>query len=458
MNELPGTIRSVLRRLRCLLAVGVFLDSWPRWAAASLLLAGIATLSCRLWFPGAAAGLPLLWIAPALAGIPAFIQSARRWYRSDQIAAIADSLGGGQGTLLAVMETHDRAWIDSRAIEKFSAFQFPRFHLWRRLALIVPAAAFLAIAFMLPQRIPAAANTVLANDIATDLKTKLEELKKQDLIAPSEEKELRAEIERIRKDSLDRVDASTWEASDSMREKFAAKISENQDAMKWAADVLSRFGKSGESAGANAENSSADELEKAINKLAQSGMLAKAPEQLQKLLGGKAALEGGKAQFSKDPQSLKELAAALASYLKDRAETCLLGDRAGNLPGVSQRNGVSRFDPSEYPPFNYDRGPDGDGKGGVGGLNRGRGDADLTWGKESLGIDRFKSQPLPPGSYRSPDEWKPLAVSPGAPSESPEISAASSGIQYAGAAGQSAWRRSLAPRHYSAVKKYFDNK
>jgi hypothetical protein len=353
-----------------------------------------------------------------------------------------------------LIETQDRAWIYFYAIKKFSTFPFPRFHVWRRLAMLAPAAAFLIVAWMLPQRIPAAANTVLANDIAAELKTKLEELKKQDMIAPSEEKELQAEIERIRKDSLERVDASTWEASDSMREKFAAKISEKQDAMKWAADALSRLPKSGEFGSANAgESGSANadaqvgELGAAIDKLARTGMLANAPKELQQLLGGKNAIAGGKAQLPKDAQSLKKLAASLKNYL---------GDQGKKFCDIAQRNGVSRFDPSKYPPFNDKGGPDGDGNPGTGGLNRGRGDADLTWGKESQGFDRFKSQSLPPGSYRSPDEWAPFAIMPGAPKTSPELSGASSGMQY-DAVAQSAWRRSLAPRHYSAVKKYFDN-
>jgi hypothetical protein len=444
--DLPVPIRSVLRRLRCLLAIGVFLDFWPRWAAAALLLAGIVAVSCRLWFPGAAIELPLLWLAPAIAVVPALIQSTRRLYMPDQIAAIADSLSGGHGTLLAFLETRDPRWVDSFWIRKIVNFPFPRFHLGRRLVPLAPAAAFLAIALMLPQHIPAAANTVLANDIAAELKTKLEELKKQDWITSSEEKELQAEIERIRKDSLERVDASTWEASDLMREKFADKIYEKQDAMKWAADALAQFAKSGESGGAGADMH-AGELGTAIDKLAHAGMLAEAPEELQKLLGGRDAIAGGKARLPKDAQSLKKLAEALSKYLSERA---------GKFIRTEQRNGVCKFDPSEYPEFYNNSGPDGDGKPGTGGLNRGRADADLTWGEESKAFDNFKSQALPPGSYRSPDEWAPVAMLPGAPNETPEPGIASSGVQYKAGAGLSAWRRSMAPRHYSAVKKYFD--
>jgi hypothetical protein len=127
MSPFPDPVRSVLRRLRYRLDIGVFLDIWPCWAVAGLLLAGIVVLICRLWFPGAAFGLPLLWIAPIIAGIPALIQSARHFYRPDHIAAIADSLSGGQGTLLALLETQDPAWMDFREIENFRRSRFPVF-------------------------------------------------------------------------------------------------------------------------------------------------------------------------------------------------------------------------------------------------------------------------------------------------------------------------------------------
>jgi hypothetical protein len=46
---------------------------------------------------------------------------------------------------------------------------------------------------------------------------------------------------------------------------------------------------------------------------------------------------------------------------------------------------------------------------------------------------------------------------PGAPKESPEADGRAAAQAYAGTAGQAAWRRTLSPRHYGAVKKYFDN-
>ena len=82
-------------------------------------------------------------------------------------------------------------------------------------------------------------------------------------------------------------------------------------------------------------------------------------------------------------------------------------------------------------------------------------DAPLTWGKETSPFDRFKAKALPPGAARSPDDWAPVVELPGAPQGTPERSTPSAAREYAAAAGQTAWRRALAPRHQSAVKKYF---
>jgi hypothetical protein len=111
-------------------------------------------------FASAASILPWLWIAPLLALIPALILCARHAYRPAEIAALADSLDGGHGTLLTIFETG--------AAHPFtmSQFRMPRLRPWRKLSAVLAAAGFLVVALLVPQRIPAAdGRTVLANDV-----------------------------------------------------------------------------------------------------------------------------------------------------------------------------------------------------------------------------------------------------------------------------------------------------
>jgi hypothetical protein len=441
MKEMPVLARPALRRLARRLALGLFLDVWPRWAVASLLLAGLVALVCRMFLPGAASHLHWLWLAPVLAALPALTTCLRRAYRPAEVVALADWLNGGKGMLLTLLETNDLAWAESPMAERAWTFSLPRLRPWRKLAALPPALAFTAAAWWLPQRIPQGTHAVLADDIAANLMATMAELKQQELITPDEEKKLEEEVERIRRGAEERVDAASWEAADALRDRVAAGVFEKQNAVRWAEESLARYAAAAR-AGANADAISeahVAELTKALEKLGQSGLLASAPADLQRLL------KGGK--LPTDAASLRALMGSLSKHLAEA------NGRFGSLARLGKEAG--RFNPSEFP-LDSGQSPDADGQPGRGGVTRGRGDAPLTWGKESLPFDRFKAQALPPGAARSPDDWAPVVELPGTPGESPEQSVPSAARQYAGVAGQSAWRRTLAPRHQSAVKKYFE--
>ena len=439
LQDLPGPVRSPLRRLARRLALGLFLDLWPAWAAASLLVAGLFALACRMLVPEASPYLRWLWLVPVLTAIPALLVSARRAYRPHDVAAVADWLNGGDGMLLAFAETRDPAWLP--AAERALRFSLPRVQPWRKLRALPVAAAFLAATVWLPQRVPRQPTTVLADEIAGGLSATVVELKQQNLITPEDEKRLEEEIDRIRRGAEQRVDASSWEAADTLREKLAADLTAKQNAVQWAQESLARYAAAAQAGGPDdaRTQAAAAELTSALEKLAQSGALASAPADVQQ------ALRGGK--LPADPKALRELAASVSKFLRDSQGRFSAVSRLGKEFG--------RFDPSEFPLDHSQTSRDGDGRPGRGGVSRGRADAELTWGKETALFDKFKAQPLPPGAARSADDWSPIVELPGTPQASPQPGAASAARSYAAAAGQAAWRRSLAPRHQSAVKKYF---
>jgi hypothetical protein len=442
MTAMPLSVQRALRGLARRLAVGLFLDVWPAWAAASLIAAGLVVLICRLLVPAAAPHLPWLWLAPVLAALPAFVICMRRAYGPAEIVALADSLTGGHGTLLALHETNDSVWPESALAARAYTIPLPRLRPWRKLALLPPALALMAAAFWLPQRLPQASDTILSNDIAGNLTTTLAELKQQELVTPVEEEKLQEEIERLRRSAEERVDASAWEAADTLRDKMVAEVSAKQDAVKWAQESLARYAaasKGGASTDALAAAQVA-ELTAALERLKQQGLLAGAPADLQKMLSG--------GKLPTDAASLRELMAALDKHLTGKSQ------KIGDLARLGKAFG--RFDPSEFKNgAGEGTGADGEGRPGRGGITRGRGDADLTWGKETAAFDKFKTTALPPGAARSPDDWAPVADMMGAPEEAAVLSTSSAGRQYADVAGSTAWRRTLAPRHQSAVKKYF---
>jgi hypothetical protein len=437
---MPATIEGPFRRLARRLAIGLFLDVWPAWAAASLLLAGLVALVCRVFLPAASPRLPWLWLAPLLATVPALVVCYRRLYSAADIVALADSLTGGRGTLLALFETGDTAWRDSALAANAYAVSLPRLRPWPRIAVLLPAAAFMAAAFWIPQRTPQRRDTLLANEIVSRLDATLAELKQQALLTAEEEERLDEEIERIRRSAERRVDSSSWEAVDALNDKIAGGVSEKENALEWAEESAARYDAATQANGAGeVAAAQAAELTKALERLQQQGLLRGAPEDVQQLMKG--------GRLPTDAASLRAVMSSLSKHL---------GEAKGRIAALSQLGkAAGRFDPAEFP-LAGEASQDGNGTPGIGAVNRGRADADLTWGKESAPLDKFKEKPLPPGAARGPDDWAPVVEMPGAPDTAPVLSSPSAARQYAAVAGQSAWRRTLAPRHQSAVKKYFE--
>ena len=448
MDYLPYSTAQVLRKVARRVALGQFLQIWPPWGAGAFLIAGLVALLCRMFSPNAAHLLPFVWAAPLLSVMVTACLTLNRRYSRLEIAVITDSLGGGNGTLLAILETKDGSW--NGALAALSRVSLPGLSIRRHVWPVFTAAAFLIIALLLPQRVLTMTdNGVAATEIAADLKATVAKLKEEELVTPAEEKKLDEEIERIRKGALQHMDSSSWEAADALREKAVASVTEKHDALKWAQESLARFTVAAQSGDSNVE-AQTQELAESIARLQESGLLADLPMELQKMLGSQYAIAGGKVRLPSDPGSLRRLTEMLSAHLAQRER------QFRDIAGLRREFG--RFDPSDYPEFNYERGPDGDGDPGTGGLNRGRGDAPMTWGKETKRFNGFKAVPLPPGSVRSPDDWAPVATLPGAPKASPQLSVPRESLHYGTAPGQEAWRRTLAPRHQTAVKKYFENR
>ncbi len=95
------------------------------------------------------------------------------------------------------------------------------------------------------------------------------------------------------------------------------------------------------------------------------------------------------------------------------------------------------------------------GKPGQGGITRGRGDAELTFGEESSEFaERFRPHALPPGRILDADSSTLLGVSSTTPTVAPVLESAAGGSSSA-AGGEAAWKRRLSPAHRDAVRSFF---
>lgn len=96
-------------------------------------------------------------------------------------------------------------------------------------------------------------------------------------------------------------------------------------------------------------------------------------------------------------------------------------------------------------------------KPGNGGINRGRGDAPMLWGKETEGrTDQFEAKALPPSSELDLQNNQMIGLSASTPKAKPEAESGGN-VNVEGSAGKTSWRRRLAPHHRDAVKNYFQN-
>ncbi|MFV0445763.1 MAG: hypothetical protein ACK5Q5_19460 [Planctomycetaceae bacterium] len=96
---------------------------------------------------------------------------------------------------------------------------------------------------------------------------------------------------------------------------------------------------------------------------------------------------------------------------------------------------------------------------GQGGVSRGRGDAELTWGDESneQGV-RFKESVLPPGYLEDPKD-EVVGVRLTAPKVEPAATAARGAARDSQVTtGSETWERKLRPRHKQVVQQFFDSK
>jgi hypothetical protein len=92
---------------------------------------------------------------------------------------------------------------------------------------------------------------------------------------------------------------------------------------------------------------------------------------------------------------------------------------------------------------------------GSGGVTRGRGDAEMSWGAESSGdTDRFEAKALPDAQYRDPEHSLVIGVGASVPTVEP-VPESAGNSDVATSTGRAAWKRRLAPHHREAVKSFF---
>jgi hypothetical protein len=416
----------------------------------------------------------VLWTAVAavpLAGWAWWSSRREVWTRRDVIARLDRELGTG-GLLMTLTdrsavnagptESHDAAsWGDRLPLDRARwCMAIPRLWPERFLKVIAGPAVFALATLFVPLRqlpqVQATPNAV-ARQATSQLEELLKEVEERPVLEEEEKQQLVDELGKLVEETETKpLTHETWEVVDALRERLRVRL-EQAEALSQLAQQTAAALDAGENAnGKPLTKEERDQLEQQLEETLQK-LGDKQPASAAQAGEGKPGSSdiikrlmkrgNGKPKLSSDPAERKKELEELKELLKSECEK--LGKCRGKCKGGN---------------CNKEGECEGDGtcqgnKPGRGGVTRGRGDAELTWGDESsLEGTKFKEIVLPPGFNESPKD-EVVRVDLTAPqAEDTAASAKTAGRDQGPASGRAAWNRSLSPRHRDVVKKYFDEK
>jgi hypothetical protein len=435
--------------------LGEFLRRAAETGAAYLFAFGAAVLVVKLLIPQAWPN--VLWGGLGL--IPAF---ALAWWlagrshssRWQSVARLDSALSTG-GLLMMLSELPHGEW--EKALPQLEAAwkgAIPRVRPTRFSSFLALPLLFAAGACFVPlhEGTPAVVlrNTV-GQQAAQELEALLNSIDKEQVLDEEEKKQLQDEIRKIAEETRETpLTHEKWETVDALRERMKVRLESTAMIALKASDAAAMLAAA--SADGDVDLDRIDILEKdlgeALTKLGKKGVFKGAPQDLQDRL--ERLMKNGRFKAPDDAAEREELLDELREFLDD--ENRKLADLRKKCSGC--RGGQDGDD--EDAEGNCS-GTCSSNRPGRGGVTRGRGDAELTWGDESdKQGTKFKEVVLPRGSQDDPKDDI-VAIQKSAPIEEPGSDAPRSARRSdEAAAGQTTWNRKLNPRHRNAVRKYFD--
>lgn len=450
---------------------GAFLRVSAEILAVFLCVLGVVILGVKLLAPSLWPH--VLWTSAAavpLAGW-AWWQSRREvWSRREVIARLDSELGTG-GLLMTLTdravlgsdspETSPGAWAARLPVDRAQWWTaIPRLWPERFLKVIAGPAVFAFATLLVPLRqlpVVQATPNAVARQATSQLEELLKEVEERPVLEEEEKQQLEDELGKLVEETESKpLTHETWEVVDALRERLRVRL-EQAEALSQLAQQTAGALESGENA--NGKPLTKDErdqleqqLEETLQKLGEK-QSASASQAGEGKPGSSDIIKrlmkrgNGKPKLSSDPAERKKELDELKEHLKSECEK--LGKCRGKCSG-GKCNGEGECEGNGACQGN---------KPGKGGITRGRGDAELTWGEESsLDGTKFKETVLPPGFNESPKD-EVVRVDLTAPkTEDTEASAKTGGRDQGPASGRAAWNRSLSPRHRDVVRKYFETK
>jgi hypothetical protein len=448
--------------------LGEFLHRAADALAIFLFVFGTSVLAVRLAVPQLWPH--VLWLAVGAVPVAAaawWLACQRQQSRRETIAMLDQRLAAG-GLLMTLAERPDEEWLNHLpTIHALWRKALPRVFPKRFTSYLALPLLFAVAACFVPLR-EAKSTPIVPQAVAKNATEQLEELKesleKAELLKDEEKKEFEEEVAKLQEETQDTpLTHENWETVDALTERLQLRVddaaAQNSKFQEAVAQLAKAAGGDGQQLSPEAQEQLEQDVAEAIEQLTKKGASqseigpgkpgsdSKSLQQkLQKLM------KDGKAKLPTDPQELQELLDNLKeeldkeqqklSELRKKCKACSKCKGEGEAEGLSDQLGEKK-----------------DGKPGRGGINRGRGDAEMSYGDEANenGV-KFKETILPPGFADKPKD-EIAGVQLIAPNEDPVATAAKGGQRTIDpSSGNATWNRKLTPKHRNVVRKYFDGK
>lgn len=454
---------------------GEFLHRAADALAIFLFVFGSAVLVVRLAVPGLWPH--VLWLAVAAVPVAAaawWLARRKLQSRRETIAMLDKRLEAG-GLLMTLSERPDSEWqAHLPQVQALWKNALPRLFPRRFASYLALPLVFAVAACFVPLR-EAKATPVTPRAVAQNATQQLEELKdsldEAQVLEEEEKKQFEEEVAKLQQETKETpLTHENWETVDALTEKLqlrvddaAAKASKFEEAV---AQLAKAAGGDGQKMSPEAQEQLEKDVEEAIEQLSKRGSESTdinpgkqgagpkgLKDKLQKLMkDGKAKLPTDAKEREQALNDLKEELEKEKKKLSELRKKCEACSKCKG--GLCDKDGDCESDQYSDKP-----GESKSGKPGRGGVTRGRGDAEMTWGDEADAKGtQFKEVILPPGFADKPkDEIAGIQLI--APNEeAPATAAKGSQRQMDASTGNATWNRKLSPRHRNVVRKFFDGK
>jgi phage-related tail protein len=347
--------------------------------------------------------------------------------------------------------------------------------------LLAAGAVFVLLGFAVPDRFVTMGDghALQVGNEVEKLHEQIETLKEEEIIDLAKADALEKKLNQVEASASGEDPVKTWEALDHL-ESQAAKLAKEAaeqaisqtekvtKAQALAEGLMEDLGKMDSKTVAEAMK----ELAEMTNQAAEDSkaLSEELSEELAEQL--KEACKNG----SLTGEQLQEIAEALKECKGDISDMLGKLSKAGliDLEAVELCEKLGEFDPEGLADFLAENCKEGmsvaavvgawckscSGRPGRGGINRGRGDAPMTWteGTDPQGA-KFKEQILPPASLAALKDSKLVAISTGSPETGKAGADSGKGALKGAAAGPgAAHTHTILPRHRGAVGRYFERK